>query len=641
MSATATALRLVLATAAACLLAGASAQAATLTWSKCSGGFDCSDFSVPLDRSTPARGNLSLSVQRLPAASNPQKTAVVALAGGPGQPALPLASVFQSVLKAGLDTRDLLIFDQRGTGSSSPLNCNALSTARTLVSAEQGCASELGTARGFYRTVDTVRDIEDLRIAGGYDRLVLFGVSYGTKVAQEYAATYPARVESLILDSTVKVSGMDPFTRSSLRAISRVLRSACAKNACRRATPSPTADLSAVAKRLNGRTVTASVVSSSGRKTKYRLSQTGLLGLLFAADENPVMRAEIPGSLRAARLGDWAPIMRIAARSFSASASSRTAALSDGVNPALYLSTLCEESNFPWNRRAGAVQRWTEATSAALNVPSGQRAPFSARTMLENGSSGSCVGWPVVGDLPTPPAALAQVPTLILSGEADLRTPLEDAEAIKAAVPQATLVRVPLTGHSVVTSDLSSCSANAIAAFFAGSAVSQCAASDRSYSPTPRPATSFRRVSPASGLKGTPGRAVRLVRDTIRDALRQSIAVAIAKDELPQRVGGLRGGTVSPVRIGDSLTLVFSRYQYVPGVRVSGRFGDEGGGSLTLRGSGVRANLRVSAGGAVSGTVNGRSVKSASASSAFAQATNEPSVLEMLSRARESAALGQ
>lgn len=639
MRATQTARRLVPLIAVGLTLATtAPADAATLRWSPCSDGFECSMLPVALDRSAPARGTVSLALQRARAAQNPENVAVVALAGGPGQSALALSSTFVRMLGSGLGSRDLLLFDQRGTGTSGPLSCSSLASARTLLSAELGCATELGEARGYYRTADTVKDLEELRVAAGYDRLVLFGVSYGTKVAQEYAAAHPARVESLILDSLVSTTGPDPFRRSSLRAIGRTLRSLCSANACRRATPSPTADLSAVARKLDGRTASAKVITSSGRAVRRKLSQTGLLGTLFSGDLDPTTRAELPGSLRAARRGDWAPLMRLAARSSSSSRSALSGSGSAGT--ALFLSTTCEETDFAWNRRAGPMQRWTEISAAAAAVPRSQRAPFSARTMLDAGSAPLCVGWPAVGPLPTPATPLAPVPTLILSGEMDLRTPIEDALKVERAVPQSQLLRVPHTGHSVLTNDASDCSADAVAAFFAGRAITACSGANR-YKPMPRPARSLREVTPASGLSGRRGLAVRLVRDTVNDALRQVIGAALSSGDMPARVGGLRAGTASASVSDDALTLVLNRYQYVPGIDVSGQYSTAAGGTLTVRGGGIRASLQLSTSGAVRGTVNGTSVSATAAAATFSAGSSEPSVHELLSQAQSIAALGQ
>ena len=95
-------------------------------------GFQCGQLAVPLDRTGAVPGTVTLSVKRVVASSNPTATAVVALAGGPGQAALPVATEFASILGPSLATRDLLVFDQRGTGSSGRLSCKAFDRVVTL-----------------------------------------------------------------------------------------------------------------------------------------------------------------------------------------------------------------------------------------------------------------------------------------------------------------------------------------------------------------------------------------------------------------------------------------------------------------------------------------------------------------------------
>ena len=154
---------------------------------------------------------------------------------------------------AGLTDRDLLVFDQRGTGASGPLQCTALLPGRSSGSAAadaQRCALQLGPARGLYTTPDSVDDIEAIRQAAATTSSMIYGVSYGTKVAEQYAARYPSHVEALILDSVVRPDGPDPFRRSTFAATRRVLGELCSGGDCRGITSNPTGELATIVKRL-------------------------------------------------------------------------------------------------------------------------------------------------------------------------------------------------------------------------------------------------------------------------------------------------------------------------------------------------------------------------------------------------------
>ena len=266
------------------------ASASALTFVPCAGssaaGFSCTTVPVPLTRTGLASGTISLSVERLdPSPTHPvqSKTAVLALAGGPGQAVLPLGEFIAKALAPALSTRDLLVFDQRGTGTSDPLSCGALSSFSGSASqAFERCALEIGPARGGYTTQESVEDIEAIRQAAGYEKLVLYGTSYGTKVAEEYAERYPQYVESLVLDSVVPPNGPEPFSIPTFQAIGSVLGELCSNNACAGITTDPLADIAALTAQLRKHPLSGSVYDGSGHRHNTTLDESGLLGILEA-----------------------------------------------------------------------------------------------------------------------------------------------------------------------------------------------------------------------------------------------------------------------------------------------------------------------------------------------------------------------
>ena len=120
-------------------------------------------------------GTITLALRRHRAPVGESKDAVIALAGGPGQSAIPFIGEFGQILGPIASTRDVIAFDQRGTGLSHPLSCPAFEHLRGGGSptAVAICAGQIGETRGLYTTADTVADIEAIRQAGGYEKLVL------------------------------------------------------------------------------------------------------------------------------------------------------------------------------------------------------------------------------------------------------------------------------------------------------------------------------------------------------------------------------------------------------------------------------------------------------------------------------------
>src|SRR5918997_5107721 len=233
-------------------LAPAPPADAALRFKRCGGyGFGCDRLSVPLDHSGAVPGGISLLVKRLRADRRPRRGVTFVLAGGPGQSA---TDAFEGdgigQLYGAFRNRDLIVFDQRGTGRSGLLRCRRLERANLLNagSAAGACARGLGARRAFYTSRDSTDDIEAIRAELGARRIALFGTSYGTKVALAYANRYPARVERLVLDSVVGLDGPDPFYLDSLEAVPRVLRSLCRRRCDW--TRDPVADLAGLVDRI-------------------------------------------------------------------------------------------------------------------------------------------------------------------------------------------------------------------------------------------------------------------------------------------------------------------------------------------------------------------------------------------------------
>lgn len=619
----------------AALGASAPPASAQVSFSPCTDAgfqaFECATLGVPLDRSGAVPGQVPLFVRRLRAqAGAPQtRSALVALAGGPGQAATPTAQGFAVALAPGIRERDLLVYDQRGTGRSGPLRCAAL-RGRQTVSAIGRCGQELGPARAFYRTGDSVEDLEALRVAAGYEQLALYGVSYGTKVALDYAARYPARVERLVIDSVVPPSGPDPLQRSSFRSVRTVLRELCARSRCRGITPNAVADIRTLIRRE--RTIRGNLYTASGRRVRVSVEPQDIYEILVSGDLNPAWRALVPGAVRAAVRRDGTPLARLGVAALGgASGGSATALQRDdaGVNQALFLATACEDIAFPWNRAASPDGRADQATDALRREPASTFSPFDRLTAAGSGILGQCLGWPNATPAPGPDTAtFPAVPALVLNGAADLRTPASDAAAIARRIPGAQLVTVPNVGHSVLGADPSGCAGAAVAGFFTGSGVTPCPAAEPAVAPTTRPVGGLGALRPVGNLRGRVGRTVTAVLLTQEDTLVHALGEQLQDGR--KRFGGLRGGTISRSDAGVMLRKVV----VVPGVTVSGRFPDgDGDARLSISGrSAARGTLTITRGGRITGRLGGRRVRlvpraQASATDAKAFAFRHPALV--------------
>ena len=207
------------------------------------------------------------------------------------------------------------------------------------------------------------------------------------------------------------------------------------------------------------------------------------------------------------------------------------------------------------------------------------------------------------------------MPVLVLAGSQDLRTPAEDARRVADLFPRGRMLEVPRVGHSVVGTDASGCAAEALRDFLEGDRLPGRCDAGAALRPTPLDPVSLRRVHPAHGTHGRPGRTLAAVRRTYQDALRpffdllaeQSGGEVDLLDPFRYSAGGLRGGRSSMSLAGARL----DRLVYVPGVRVSGRLKTVAilpDGRLTVRGRAAAHGVLRVRDGVMSGRLGGRKV---------------------------------
>jgi hypothetical protein len=205
------------------------------------------------------------------------------------------------------------------------------------------------------------------------------------------------------------------------------------------------------------------------------------------------------------------------------------------------------------------------------------------------------------------------VPTLILSGADDMRTPTSNAREVAAAIPGSHLLVVPQTGHSVLGAG-GSCPAKALQAMFASRPIVPCRAGPipPQLRPPPPAPLEIARVAPLRGYAGLPGRTARAVELTIADLGRQLALTIEASSEAEAllslqslRTGGLRSGWARLSAGG----LVLHDYSFIPGMTVSGALRAESA-DLRVAGPGAAAGTRrLGRQHALVGTLGGRHVR--------------------------------
>lgn len=202
-------------------------ESGTLAWGTCSpvfefgSSFECATLEVPLDHSEPGGKKISLRLVRLPA-EGVRKGILLTNPGGPGSSGLEFMRDFGGDLaeKAGVGGFDIVGFDPRGVGASSPVTCYSDADLDETAylddtpddAAEQalfdkwdavdtdGCVTKFGKDLRHYSTEATARDMDLVRAAMGEETMSFLGVSYGTHLGAVYASLFPGRVQAMMLD---------------------------------------------------------------------------------------------------------------------------------------------------------------------------------------------------------------------------------------------------------------------------------------------------------------------------------------------------------------------------------------------------------------------------------------------------------
>jgi pimeloyl-ACP methyl ester carboxylesterase len=408
--------------------------------------------------------------------------------------------------------------------------------------------------RAFYGTADHADDLDAVRQTLGFDRIAIWGVSYGTKLALAYALTYPQHLERLLLDSVAAPDSSDPFGVGVLQAMPTTLAAYCSGGACRAATPDFAGDIVAVANRLAAKPLEGRVLGANGKTTAQRLDAVSFLGMVVGADVNPGLAAELPAAVRAAREGSPQPLLR----AFQLAAFGGTPSAAD-LSVALYLATVCRDGPFPWQPETSIADRPALVQAAVTALPPGSFGRFGS--WAEGlGNIDACLNWPSpTGGATLGAGPLPDVPLLAVSGGLDLRTPTADAVSVVARFPHGRLLLVPGVGHSVLTADPSGCSQRAVRNWILGGTPPTTCARPKPY----LTAVASFPVHVSKHLRAVRTRTI--AAGTLHEA--EAVWLMAAASSRQVTVPGIYSGRL--LATGKAFTL--THYSVAPGVTLSGR----------------------------------------------------------------------
>ena len=398
----------------------------------------CTTLSVPEEHGKQGGRTIALNIAWIPPrnTSDPAADPVFFLAGGPGQAAVAtfpgLAPVFKDVMK----DRGVVLVDQRGTGKSNPLNCKSEGSeqngsdpaaARAWI---EGCIAELSKKADLrrYTTTDAVADLEAVRKAIGADTINLVGVSYGTRMAQQYALRHPQHVRTLTLDSPVpNTLGLGNIFAGNLDSALQAQFALCKESpTCKQRMGDPRAELQSVLTRLRANPVEVTYRDgSTGEEVTETITADHVAGLVRMYAYMPAVGALLPQLIREASQGRYANLMALAKM--------MQGDLAESMSMGMQMSVICTED------ADSMVVRAEDADTVLGN------------RMVES-MAAMCEAWPK-GDKPADfnTALKGELPVLVLTGEFDPVTPPKYGEEIaNKGLPKARWLDLKGQGHSVL-----------------------------------------------------------------------------------------------------------------------------------------------------------------------------------------------
>ncbi|MGS0689728.1 alpha/beta hydrolase [Shewanella sp. 30m-9] len=395
----------------------------------------CGSISVPENYAKPDGKQIQIHYVVMPAIKPGSKNqALLAIAGGPGQSAIENARGFDRMLTKVRQTEDVILIDQRGTGQSSPLQCigDGFESALAVNESDfdtrvetQKCLDSLDADVTQYGSLSALKDFEAVRQHLGYQKLHLYGVSYGTRMAQLYMRHYPTSLATVTLDGVVPMQQSVLAIGDAIARAFNLLIEDCANNSlCHAQFPELSADLEKVDAELTQAPKISQVPDPlTGEMTQLTLTRGKFKGALRMALYNPSTRSLMPHAIHQAAKGNYQPITGLYAMGID----------NAGIAMGMHASVVCGED---WQRLTPELREKTNQS-------------YFGKEMLKTFAD-SCAVWnmPAVDASFSDPIA-SDIPTLLLSGELDPATPPSWGELAMEKLTNAKHFIAPYATHGV------------------------------------------------------------------------------------------------------------------------------------------------------------------------------------------------
>ncbi len=398
----------------------------------------CGTLALPENPDAPGGRTIRVRYAVVPAvARHKAPDPVFVFAGGPGQAATRVAGGVMPLFQRLNGTRDIVFIDQRGTGSSNPLECDRLPPktpvarlfdVRFMQARLAECLRKQDADLAQYATWIAVRDFEAVRAALGAPQINLWGASYGTRAALEYLRQFPQHVRTAVLDGVAPPDMALPASMAvdADAALATLVAQCAADAACRQRHPALADELQSLLTRAaKGELMLDVAHPLSGQREAVTLDSAALGSLLRTPLYAPQLGAVLPYALAAAARGSPDALVGLS--------TGVTGSLEQNFAEAMHFAVVCADDMPRVDAAALERARATRFGSAFTDLYVALCQPLRLRT---------------------PPAAFYEIkpsvaPVLLLSGGTDPATPPRHGDAVAAKLGNAVHMVAPNLGHGV------------------------------------------------------------------------------------------------------------------------------------------------------------------------------------------------
>lgn len=431
----------------------------------------CGYVSVPESRANNPTDMIRLAVAVFHStSSNPNPDPILFLQGGPGGAAVELSAAgYEVVVEPFISERDFVVFDQRGTGLSTPaLKCDELDkvyfqdiygtiedSTRELVyqNALFSCGGfhrSNGINLPAYNTVENAADLKDVVQLLGYEKVNLFGVSYGTRLSLVTMRNHPEIVRSAILDSVVPVETnvIHAYPDSVRSALAKTFETCMVDVQCNAAYPELEKVFWELVNQLDERPITLTTSAYPIGTVTETINGDYLLSVVLGLSRNDRYINTIPQTIYRLKNGDYTTLTL---------AQYSLPYIFDGVNPALYISTMCREHVL------ASSEEQLQQVSESLGLDSLNWRPFYGGfpEMYD-----ACKTWGATGpDLGENDAVVSDIPSIIIEGSYDPATPPFMGKQAAQNLANSFYFEFPNAGHVPSLDDPEGCAMQVVLEF--------------------------------------------------------------------------------------------------------------------------------------------------------------------------------